>query len=133
MVGSDDYRKYLEEKFEGLGKHMHAQFSNVHDKLDTIEKQTTKTNNRVTKLEEKVDGIEEDLIEYRFFKKYPKIFIGIIIVAALSVVYGFLKINNSQNEIKTQVDMINTPVHTQRGIELWPSGVVIDTLNNEIY
>src|SRR3972149_11434315 len=146
MVDNPDYRLYLEEKFEGLAKHINAQFVNVHDKLDNldqktgrVEKQTIKTNGRVTQLEidsanhvincpvaPKIDKIEEDLMEYRMAKKYPKIMIGIIVIFVLLGIYWASQFNIKMEGLKTEVDMINTPVKTRDGhIRFWPSGVVI--------
>ena len=58
MTDSNDYRLYLEksfddinEKFKGLTSHIHAQFEDVHETLNEIKEQTTKHNNRMTKIE----------------------------------------------------------------------------------
>lgn len=153
MPDSEDYRKYLDTRFEGLTKIMSAQFINVHDKLDSIERQTFKTNGRVTELEAKesthvincpiatdVKKINEDLEEYRMIKRYPKIVIMIISIFVLTTIYGFYKMidnqdkfKTSQDNLKTQVDMINTPVEDKRTgkIFLYPSGMMIDSVINK--
>ena len=77
---------------------MNAQFTNVHDRLDRIEEQTKKTNGRVTELEhkelthiqncpnvEKIQKINEDLVEYKMLKKYPKI--GLTLLAAAIILF----------------------------------------------
>ena len=56
MTDSPDYRKYLEQKFSGLTTTMNAQFYEVHGRLDSIEKQTIKTNGRVNDLEKWKEG-----------------------------------------------------------------------------
>jgi len=44
-------RQLIDEKFNGLAKLVNTQFTNMHERLDKIEKQTTKTNERVNELE----------------------------------------------------------------------------------
>lgn len=86
----------IEEKFRGMAALMNAHFENLEDRLERIEEQTTKTNGRVTELEKKelthiqscpvapkVEKINEELAEYKMFKKYPKIGIAIIAAAVL--------------------------------------------------
>lgn len=139
MTDKGDYRLYLEEKFDGFGKLMNAQFENVHNTLDTIKEQTTKTNSRVTKLEEdkeaidkililhkevckeggkvdnlskQVEQIKEDLDEYRFIKKYPKLAIILIVVFSLGIlissVGAFNTIRNTMvnKEINHKIDSL---------------------------
>ena len=126
MPGSNDYRLYLEEKFEGMQKVQHAYFKEVHDKLDAIQVQTTKSNCRITK-------IEDDLAEYRMIKKYPKIALTIIAIAVIAVILSFRSIINKQNGLKAQVDIINTPIKDTRSgkIYLYPSGLAIDSVINK--
>ena len=75
----DDYRELIEEKFRGCYARMDSNFELIHQKLGSIEKQTTLTNNRVTK-------VEDNLLEYKFFQKYPKLFAIVIILVGLSTV-----------------------------------------------
>jgi len=119
MPVDESYRLYLEEKFKGLQSAQHGYFHEVHDKLDTIEKQTTKTNNRVTK-------IEEDLVEYRIIKKYPKIAVLIITIAVLGTVFGILKLTGRQVEtvIDTARDDIKTEIRLMDGVSKETRGIV---------
>ena len=55
-------QKYLEEKFK-----------RVYDKLDTIHVEVVRTNGRVNELEKKVQKQEDNMLEYKFLKKYPKL------------------------------------------------------------
>jgi len=130
MPDNENYKLFLTERFEGFSKLMRAEFINVHEKLTAIEEQTTKTNSRVTK-------IEDDLTEYRMIKKYPKVFIGIIAFSVIMFIYGFAKMIQKQNVLqvnqdglKTQVDMINTPIKDTRSGKtfLYPSGMLIDSV-----
>jgi hypothetical protein len=139
MTDSPDYRLYLESKF-----------NSVHEKLDVIKEQTLITNNRVNHLEEqkeeylrtrvskedlevidaKLECVDKELLEYRFFKKYPKVIIILLAFLLLGLVGSAYASLQSFSKLKTEVDMINTPVKTRSGtIEFWPSGVVIDSLN----
>ena len=152
MPDSEDYRLYLEGEFKGLHKLMNAQFDTVHDKFDSLEKktdrieaQTIRTNCRVTDLEVKdikhiidcpvaidLKEVKDDLIEYKMIKKYPKIMIGIIVVFVFIGLAWAWEFNKKIASLKSEVNMINTPVRTRGGkIILLPSGVLTDTLKND--
>jgi len=109
MTDSPDYRMYLEEKFEGLTKHIHAQFENVHERLERIESQTTKTNGRVTTL-------ETDLVEYRFVKKYPKVFVGMVAILVLGMVFSIYRIVQVPKQIADTENIIKKEIRDQEGI-----------------
>jgi len=73
MTDQSNYRLFLDEHFK-----------NINVCLERIEKQTTKTSNRVTDL-------EKDLLEYKFVKKYPKLIILVITVLVIGTVIGAVK------------------------------------------
>jgi hypothetical protein len=145
MTQDPDYRLFLQERFDRLN-----------EKLDTIVTQTTKTNNRVTHLEEKsnerqvviddfrhlekdfdcvkrkVDEIDKNLLEVWFFKKYPKVFIGILTAAVLATlgISFFNKID--MKEIRTKVNYIEAyekiPSAPTRGAVNLPDSLHKDTI-----
>ena len=91
-----DERELIDEKFKGIASLINARFENVEDRLVRIEAQTIKTNGRVSELEHKelthiqncpmspkIDKINEELAEYKMFKKYPKIALALIAGAVL--------------------------------------------------
>lgn len=132
----------------------------IDEKLDTIVTQTTRTNSRVNHLEEKsnerqvviddfrhlekefecvkqkVDKIDNDLLEVWFFKKYPRVFIGIltvaIIVALILVRSKINTVNETVRILDQKVDLINVPMRTRGGsVVLVPSGIYLDSLNKD--
>ena len=147
MLESNDY-KYLEKCFESID-----------GKLDTVIYQVTATNNRVNKLEdksnerqvvindfrhlesefkvckEKIEEIDKNLLEVWFFKKYPKIFVGVIVVAIFTAIalvkVDVNKLKDMVHVTDQKVDLINVPMRTRGGsVVLVPSGVYMDSLNN---
>lgn len=110
----------IEEKFKGLTTLMNAHFENVDERLDRIEEQTKKTNGRVTELEHKelthiincpqtakIEKINEELTEYKMFKKYPKI--GLAIIAA-AVIMFLITTFESMDRFKAANNKENTEI-----------------------
>jgi hypothetical protein len=110
---------------------MNAQFINVHERLDGIHEQTTKTNGGLSKAEEdiavlkmenikhvidcpampKIDAINDSLIEYKWFKLHPKLGLAIVALASSLIifnVFGILEKNQVAKKLinfnKEQVD-----------------------------
>jgi hypothetical protein len=159
MTDSQDYRLYLESEFKGLHSLMNAQFDIVHDKLEEIDTRLAKLNGSVAKHEQiintnlphnvlncpqadKIEHIEKVLIgEEAIDKQYKKdkeerhavrvrtlMAVGIAVTIIISL-FSFFSNKTRVTELKTEVDMINTPVRTRGGTIMWyPSGVVIDSL-----
>jgi len=110
----NEVREILTDILSGHVEKIDGQYRVIQAQLSSIEIQTTKTNGRVTELESQVIQVEKDLLthpincnltnevreikkdleEYRMLKKYPKVGIGIIVVAALLAWYGFRQLND---------------------------------------
>ncbi len=124
----DFERRYFDEKFNSINK-----------RFDSIDAHFAKMNGRVGKLEDitnehkgvindfrhmekefddikgQVKTLDKEMLEVRFFKKYPKVFIGILIVsvAAALGMTGFVTVQTSKNsnkieEVREKVDWIDT-------------------------
>ena len=122
MSTDQDYRLFLD-----------SQFVRVHEKLDYIKEQTTKTNNRVSDIEgrvsevedeaikhptncpqvAKIEGINKELEVYRVIKKYPKLALFLIALFVVGIIISaigtFESIANKDNyrELKRKIDNIN--------------------------
>ena len=132
MNDSQDYRLYL-----------NSEFVRVHEKLDYIKDQTTKTNSRVADIEGKVSEVEDEVIKhpancpqvakietinkdlevYRVIKKYPKlvlllvaIFVIGIIVSAIGT-FETLANRDYNTELKKSVDNINYRLAPYRSLK----------------
>lgn len=118
MTDSNDYRLYLEEKFDGLRTYMDDHFELINGKLSNIEIQVTKTNGRVTdlekyrdyaqgvidkrptecpnikrfeKLEAKLEVFEQKLEDVMFFIRHPKLFIGTVVVLVILSLFAVVE------------------------------------------
>ena len=152
MPDSEDYRKYLEEKFAGMQAAQHGYFREVHDRFDTIDKSNAVRNKRLEKVEgsieklkekesehvincplvPKVEGIEKDLMEYRIIRKYPKIFILIVTIAVLGSMYGIMKITNKQvnSAVMSSTDTLRTEIRLMDGVSKQTRGGFVKYRDN---
>ena len=129
----EEVRQMLTDILSGHVEKIDGQYRVIRAQLSAIEVQTTKTNGRVSELEIKVVDVEKklltlplncnqageikeikkDLEEYRMLKKYPKVGILIILVAALFAWYGFRQVNN-------RIEKQGIPVITNSRGQLMP-------------
>lgn len=121
------FRELFDEKIKVITVSMDSHFANVNSELVPIRKQVELTNSRVTHLEDdmkmvrtnitehsedcpaKADiaAMKEDLVEYKFFKRYPKLTAIIIALFAIGIfiaAYGtFSSIAGNVKAKKTDV------------------------------
>ena len=116
MTDSNDYRLYLEkcfknidEKFEGQSHHFNAEFENMHDKLDELNKvgietrdEARKTNSRVTHLEEFKENVADKVIEERIRRD------------------EFKELRDCAIATKKMVDVIDEDLSEYRAIKKYP-------------
>jgi len=138
MTDSSDYRLVLD-----------SEFKRIHETLGYIKEQTTKTNSRVTHLEDAVielrladsthiincplgievknikegvkenkDEIDKELLEYKFFKKYPKMILIIIaLISLLSVYRTFIKDPSTKKDLTNEIRLQESVPKTIRGVD----------------
>ena len=137
MTQSPDYRLFL-----------NSEFTRVHEKLDYIKEQTTKTNNRLANVEErvsdteeavikhpincpqvaKIENIQNDLEVYRIIKRYPKLALFLIAIFVVGIIISAIGTfetiagNSERKELKRRVDNINYRLAPYRSAQ--------DTTNN---
>jgi DNA integrity scanning protein DisA with diadenylate cyclase activity len=123
----------FDEKLRGIHAKIDAEFTVVNLQLSQIKEQTTKTNSRVNHIEDeisllqtkeishiidcpnikKINDINIDLQEYRMLKQYPKIALGIIVVACLFFVITIFEFKSNvkdtlDNGIKKNIMLIDS-------------------------
>ena len=104
---SQDYRDLLNEKFHSIQVSMDLQFKGVNDQLASIQVAVNKTNGRVLGLEsretnhivncpqgKRIDKLEENLADYNFFRRNPKLGIGIIVVSVMILLFSYIEFKN---------------------------------------
>ena len=122
MNDSQDYRLFLGSEFKG-----------VHEKLDYIKEQTTKTNNRLAYVEVRVSNVENEVVRhptncpqvvkmeeinkdlevYRVIKKYPKLVLFLIAIFVIGIIvsavgtFETIASKNNDRELKRKIDNIN--------------------------
>ena len=72
---------------------MNAKFDLIHTKRGAesrFEFQATRTEDKDSKVEHKVQKLDKDLVEYRVIKKYPKTTAAAVVVIGLGVVLLWL-------------------------------------------
>ena len=126
MPENSDYRLFLDERFNGLTTSMNGQFKEVHERLDKIEKQTTKTNGRVTEVEDwqkkhcNEEETEEKIIERKRAKRNEFIKTASLIVITIGVIIAAISSLSNKSSIKSQAnatrDSLKHEIRMTKGI-----------------
>jgi len=167
MPDSQDYRNSVEKEFGHVYKEVSKMSQTLDKVLETVSKIETQTaliNSRVNHLEESseerqqavvdfrhleehyaetvkcVEQIDRELDEYRMVKKYPKIFVGLIVVTVIISLMGYINVRVKMKSVDStielvndKIDLINVPMRTRGGgIVLMPAGVAVDSSYKKI-
>mgnify|MGYP001182359185 FL=1 len=125
-----EHEKYIVYA-NGVIEHRRKQAEDFEKKFVEIEEEIKKHPVTCPNFSE-IKAIKDDLEEYRFFKKYPKIAALLILTIVVGSIYFFLSTRSELKGLMKRVDMINTPIQMRDGsYVLYPSGMVCDSLINE--
>ena len=109
MTQSKDYRMYLEEKFEGMTKHMNAEFININDTLDRIENHVNESNGRVHDLEDwraAMIGQGASVEEYKKKRLGNFQIFGIVMATLIGLVTAFGIVFKKDNKSEDRLDKL---------------------------
>ena len=131
MNDSQDYRLFIG-----------SEFVRVHEKLDYIKEQTTKTNNRLAYVEVRVSNVENEVVRhpancpqvvkmeeinkdlevYRVIKKYPKLVLFLIAIFVIGIIvsavgtFDTIASKSNDRELKRKIDNINYRLSPYRSL-----------------
>ena len=118
MAEEPDYRMYLNERFDHLTHLVNAQFSAVNDRLDKIETQTTKTNDRVTELEKHKENCEgQKTGSDRQLSTWLKIGAFVISLTMALIAYANMTTRSAVEVLDRKVEWATSPFN-ERGLVL---------------
>jgi hypothetical protein len=96
-------KELFDEKIKGIHIQLDTEFKMINERLEKIEAQTTKTNGRVTTIEQnnirhiiecpvvsRVNKLEERANRFYFFEKYPAFTVVTIVVFGMVLIMSFL-------------------------------------------
>lgn len=118
------------EKFKGQALEVHKfrerQISDIEDRMNKSCDKMEGAVSDLNKLKANIEGERGAGINLRSNLTLIIMFLGIIV----TIIIGVVNMRHNKN-LKTEVDMINTPVRNSRGeIIMLPSGVIIDSLKS---
>jgi tetrahydromethanopterin S-methyltransferase subunit G len=118
MPQKDDYRLYLNERFDHLTHLVNAQFTNVNERLDAIEEQTKLTNGRVNELEKWKDTCEgERTGRDKQLGLWLKIGAFVISITMAYIAYSNMTTKENVQILEKKLDWATSPFNP-RGLEL---------------
>ena len=91
-----DERELIEEKFKGVYLHQESNFNLINEKLSHILEQTTKTNGRVTCLENDFKEYKKEMTFVNYLSKNPVILalilLGVLFLASYLDIKDLIKL-----------------------------------------
>ena len=132
MTNSPDYRLYLEDKFETIEKSLDRIEAHLKKQNGAIGDLQTESNKRLIVVEDfrhlekqfdcvktKIEKIDQDLLEVWFFKKYPKVFLGVIAAGVLATLGLSFWNNQKAKDMSKKINYIEAyekiPFAPERG------------------
>lgn len=147
---TSEHESVLDERIKGLGSLVNAQFDTVHERLNEIKEQTTKTNGGLTDAKKDIEelklanmqhiidcpampqiqAIRDNLVEYNWFKKHPVLGGTIVVVAVTLIMFNVFDVI-SKNTASKNLVKYNMQIDTTRLNEYQNIILSIDSLKKK--